>query len=62
MQVSDFIAEFLAKKGIKYVYAVTGGASLHLIHSAKKNKKLKVTKSILNYHRELVRPDIVEGL
>ena len=42
MQVSDFIAEFLAKKGIKYVYAVTGGASLHLIHSAKKNKKLKV--------------------
>ncbi len=42
MQVSDFIAEFLVKKGVKYVYAVTGGASLHLIHSAKKNKKLKV--------------------
>ena len=41
MQVSDFIAEFLAKKGIKYVYAVTGGASLHLIHSAKKKQKVK---------------------
>ena len=39
MQVSDFISDFLAKKKIKYVYAVTGGASLHLIHSAQKNKK-----------------------
>ena len=42
MQVSDFISDFLAKKKIKYVYAVTGGASLHLIHSAQKNKKIKV--------------------
>jgi len=42
MQVSDFISNFLAKKKIKYVYAVTGGASLHLIHSAQKNKKIKV--------------------
>ena len=28
----------------------------------KDNKKLKVTKSILNFHRESVRPEIVEGL
>ena len=39
MQVSDFISNFLAKKKIKYVYAVTGGASLHLIHSAQKNNE-----------------------
>ena len=42
MKVSDFIANFLVSKNIKYVYAVTGGASLHLIHSAKNNKKLNV--------------------
>ncbi len=41
MKVSDYIADFLAKKKVKYVFAVTGGASLHLIHSAKKNKKIQ---------------------
>ena len=42
MKVSDFITSFLVSKKIKYVYAVTGGASLHLIHSAMNNKKLNV--------------------
>ena len=42
MKVSDYISKFLVEKGIRFVYAVTGGASLHLIHSAKKNKKLGV--------------------
>jgi acetolactate synthase-1/2/3 large subunit len=42
MKVSDFVANFLVSKKIKYVYAVTGGASLHLIHSAKNHKKLNV--------------------
>ena len=42
MKVSDFITSFLISKKIKYVYAVTGGASLHLIHSAMNNKKLNV--------------------
>ena len=42
MKVSDFIANFLVSKKIKYVYAVTGGASLNLIHSAKNHKKLNV--------------------
>ncbi len=41
MQVSDYIASFLHKKKIRHIYAVGGGASLHLIHSAKK-KKLNV--------------------
>ena len=42
MKVSDYIAEFLSSKGIKYIFAVTGGASLHLIHSARNNNKLKI--------------------
>src|SRR5438094_262313 len=33
MKLSDVIAEFLAKEGIRHVFAVSGGASLHLIHS-----------------------------
>jgi acetolactate synthase-1/2/3 large subunit len=41
MQVSDYIASFLYKKKIRHIYAVGGGAALHLINSAKK-KKLKV--------------------
>ena len=33
MKLSDFVAFFLANKGVKHVFAVSGGASLHLIHS-----------------------------
>ncbi len=33
MKLSDIVAEFLAKQGIKHVFAISGGASLHLIHS-----------------------------
>ena len=33
MKISDVVAEFLAKQGIKHVFAISGGASLHLIHS-----------------------------
>lgn len=33
MKLSDVVAEFLAKQGIKHVFAISGGASLHLIHS-----------------------------
>lgn len=42
MQVSDYIAKFLKESGVKKIYAVTGGASLHLIHSAKKQKGLQL--------------------
>lgn len=42
MQVSDYIAKFLKKSGVKKIFAVTGGASLHLIHSAKKQKGLEL--------------------
>ena len=33
MKLSDYIADFLAKKGIRHVFAITGGASVHLIQS-----------------------------
>ncbi len=33
MKLSDFVADFLAKQGIRHVFAISGGASLHLIHS-----------------------------
>lgn len=33
MKVSDYIADFLMREGIKYVFAVTGGASVHIIDS-----------------------------
>lgn len=33
MKLSDVVAAFLAKQGVKHVFAISGGASLHLIHS-----------------------------
>jgi acetolactate synthase I/II/III large subunit len=33
MKLSDYVAAFLAGKGIRHVFAISGGASLHLIHS-----------------------------
>lgn len=33
MKLSDYIAKYLADLGIKHVFVVSGGASLHLIHS-----------------------------
>lgn len=40
MKLSDYVAEFLAQKGAKHVFAVAGGASLHLIDSVAKNPDL----------------------
>ena len=33
MKLSDYVADFLAAHGIRHVFAITGGASIHLIHS-----------------------------
>jgi len=33
MKVSDFIAEFLVKKGIKSVFELSGGMIAHIIDS-----------------------------
>lgn len=37
MKLSDYVADFLAKQNIRYVFAVSGGASLHLIDSIAKH-------------------------
>jgi acetolactate synthase-1/2/3 large subunit len=36
MKLSDYVAGFLAKQGIRHVFAIAGGASLHLMHSLAK--------------------------
>jgi len=33
VKLSDYVAQFLARKQIRHAFAVAGGASLHLIHS-----------------------------
>jgi acetolactate synthase-1/2/3 large subunit len=33
VKLSDYVADFLARQGIRHVFAISGGASLHLIHS-----------------------------
>ena len=33
MKLSDYVADFLVQQGIRHVFAITGGASLHLIDS-----------------------------
>ena len=33
VKISDYVAEFLAQQGVRHAFVVSGGASLHLIHS-----------------------------
>ena len=33
MKMSDYIALFLARQGIRHAFVITGGASIHMIHS-----------------------------
>lgn len=40
-KLSDFVANFLVGQGIKTVFAVSGGASLHLIHSVADNENIE---------------------
>ena len=46
IKVSDYIIKFLVKKKINHVFAVTGGAALHLIHSAYLSKKIKLIPTV----------------
>ena len=41
MKVSDFIAEFLAQKGIKYTFGITGGEIVHIFDSIDKNPLIR---------------------
>ena len=40
LKLSDYIADFLFKRNVKTVFAVSGGASLHLIHSINDHPEL----------------------
>ncbi len=40
LKLSDYIAKFLFEKNVKTVFAVSGGASLHLIHAIDDHPKL----------------------
>jgi acetolactate synthase-1/2/3 large subunit len=42
MKLTDFVAHFLASKGIDKVFAVQGGAALHLIDSIEKSAAISV--------------------
>ena len=42
IKLSDFVASFIARKGIKTVFAISGGASLHLIHSVNDHSDLNL--------------------
>ncbi len=41
MKLSDYVASFLAGKGIRHVFAITGGASVHLIDSIARNPDIE---------------------
>ena len=41
MKLSDYVASFLAKQGIKHVFVITGGASAHLIDSIAKTNGIE---------------------
>ena len=40
MKLSDYVAEFLVSQGIRHVFAVSGGASIHLIDSIEKHPSI----------------------
>jgi len=41
-KLSDYIAKFVAELGVDTVFAISGGASLHLIHSVHANPRLRL--------------------
>ena len=49
MKLSDYIASFLVKRGIRHVFAITGGASAHLIDSIGRAAKIDY---VCNQHEQ----------
>ena len=41
MKLSDYVADFLSKQGIRHVFTVTGGASAHLIDSVARHPDIE---------------------
>ena len=48
-KLSDIVADFLVSKSIKHVFAISGGASLHLIHSISNHPSIDY---ICNHHEQ----------
>ena len=40
IKLSDYVAQFIADQDVKFVFAISGGASLHLIHSIDDNPSI----------------------
>jgi len=40
MKVSDYIAQFISEKGVKYVFTISGAGNVHLLNSVADHKKL----------------------
>lgn len=49
MKLTDYVVDFLAKQGIKYIFGLTGGAVVHLFDSVDHNPK---TNPIFNHHEQ----------
>lgn len=41
-KLSDYLIDFLANQGIKHVFQIIGGASVHMVHSIDENSKLEL--------------------
>lgn len=48
-KVSDVVSDFLVSKSVRHVFAISGGASLHLIHSIASNESIDY---ICNHHEQ----------
>src|SRR3989344_9321546 len=49
MTLSDYVIDFLVKKGIKDIFLVSGGGIMYLTDAVGRNKKIKY---IANYHEQ----------
>lgn len=49
MKLSNYVAEFLASKGLRHVFGITGGASLHLIHAIAERADMQM---IFTHHEQ----------
>ncbi|MEX1307782.1 MAG: thiamine pyrophosphate-binding protein, partial [Eubacteriales bacterium] len=57
MRTADYIAKFLAEKGVKHVFTVTGGGAMHLNNAFGKNKDL----TCIYFHHEQACAIAAEG-
>lgn len=49
MKLTDYVADFLAKEGITYVFGLTGGAAVHIFDSITKHPDIK---PVFNHHEQ----------